>query len=309
MNNTVYIDSEMTDDERRRALYAGQLFVHLRSESVVSFVQFTRELIEKAFSPHDPRTAQHEMSIEHFAQVLGELKPQFIHHPESKKHLQAILSEVGCDLASTYFDVPRLRSSTSDNYLTSGIAYAWHPHRDTWYSAPPCQLNWWLPVYEVESENVMAFHPAYWGKPVRNNSRDYNYYVWNKKHRGMDVTRHIKEDPRPLPKAIEKLEVDPQIRIVCPIGGILIFSGAQMHSSVPNTSGKTRFSVDFRTVHVDDAKQRIGAPVTDEECTGTTMRDYLCGTDLSRLPEDVIALYDDGTVGEGKAIYEPVDRK
>jgi hypothetical protein len=40
------------------------------------------------------------------------------------------------------FDMPRLRSSTSDNYLTTGIAYEWHPHRDTWYSAPQCQINW-----------------------------------------------------------------------------------------------------------------------------------------------------------------------
>lgn len=305
MANTIYLDSSLPDDARRQALYDGQLFVHLRSDAVTRFAAFARELIEAAFAPLDPRVAQHELSVERFAEILGELKPRFIHHPESKRHLQAILAEFGCDLEATYFDVPRLRSSTSSDYLKTGIAYAWHPHRDTWYSAPLCQLNWWMPVYEVVSENVMAFHPGYWNRPVRNNSRDYNYYVWNKLHRGPQVASILSNDARPLPRAEEPLQVDPQIRVVCPVGGLLLFSGAHMHSSVPNTSGQTRYSIDFRTVHRGDAEAGRGAPRTDEACTGTTMRDYLRGTDLSRLPDEVVALYDDGTAETGAAIYAP----
>ena len=44
-----------------------------------------------------------------------------------------------------------------------------------------------------------------------------------------------------------------------------------------------------------DVAGRKGAPNVDSRCTGTTMRDYLRGTDLSRLPEDMVKLYDDGT--------------
>src|SRR6185436_12663619 len=108
--------------------------------------------------------------------LLGKLKPQFIHHPESKRHLQNIMADFGCDLNLSYYDVPRLRSSTSNDYLTSGIAYAWHPHRDTWYSAPSNQINWWFPVYELAANNVMAFHPNYWNRAVMNDSHGYNYY-------------------------------------------------------------------------------------------------------------------------------------
>ena len=303
MNNTVFIDSQMSDDERRQELYLGQIFVYLRSEAVLRLAQFARNLIEAAFAPLDPRTAQHELSVDRFAEILGQLKPHFINHPESKRHLQAILAELGCALDETYFDVPRLRSSTSNEYLTAGIAYAWHPHRDTWYSAPPCQLNWWLPVFDIASGNAMAFHPAYWDRRVLNNSSDFNYYVWNKVHRGPEVASIIKEDSRPLPRAQEPIELDSQLRIVCPVGGILLFSGAQMHSSVPNNTGKTRFSIDFRSVHIGDAVNRRGAPLGDAACTGTTMRDYLKGTDLARLPDEVVALYDDGTVVVGDAIY------
>ena len=305
MSNSVYFDSTMSDEQRRAALYEGQLFVYSVLPSVRRFVEFARHLIEEAFAPLDPETAQHEMSVERFAEILGVLKPRFIHHPESKQHVRSILQDLGCDLEQTYFDVPRLRSSTSDSYLTTGIAYAWHPHRDTWYSAPLCQLNFWLPVYELESSNAMAFHTGYWNHPVANNSRDYNYYVWNSQHRGPGVAKILKEDPRPLPRAVIPVEMEPQIRLLGPVGSILVFSGAHLHSSVPNTSGRTRYSIDFRTVHLGDALRRAGAPRCDEECTGTTMRDYLRGTDLARLPEHAITLYDDGTAGSGLPVYRP----
>ncbi len=302
-NNCVYFDSKASDDERRSGLYAGQLYVYSPRQSISEFARFTRQMVEDAFGGRDPEKAQYDMPVEAFAELLGKLKPAFIHHPESKRHVARVLEDLGCDLGKTYFDVPRLRSSTSDQYLTTGIAYAWHPHRDTWYSAPACQLNFWMPVYELDAENGMAFHPRYWSQPVKNSSSGYNYYVWNQQFRGPAVEKITKQDDRPLPKPTEPVELDPQIRLQCPVGGIIVFSGAQMHSSVPNTSGKTRYSVDFRTVHLDDAKSRRGAPNVDAHCTGTTMRDYLRGTDLSLLPDDIVALYNDGTEIAGKLRY------
>ncbi len=304
MNNTVYFDAPVSDDVRRQMLFDGQLFVYSPRKSTLAFIEFARTLIIEAFAPYDPEQAQYRMPVEQYAQVLGKLKPHFIHHPESKHHIKTVLADLGCDLEKTYFDVPKMRSSTSDNYLTTGIAYAWHPHRDTWYSAPPCQINWWIPIYDIQSDNAMAFHPRYWNRPVRNSSREYNYYLWNKHHRGGHVVQYLKEDPRPLPRATEPMELDPQLRLIVPAGGIILFSAAQMHSSVPNTSGKTRFSIDFRVVHLDDVASKRGAPHVDEECTGTTMRDYLRGTDLSHIPDDLVALYDDGTATRGEVLYQ-----
>ena len=304
MNNTVYFDPTFSDDERRQRLFDGQLLAFSPRPSTLAFIEFAHAMIKDAFAPHDPELAQYKMPVEQYAKILGELKPGFIHHPESKRHLQNVLRDLGCDLAKTYFDVPKMRSSTSDNYLTTGIAYAWHPHRDTWYSAPSCQINWWIPIYDIQSDNAMAFHPQYWNHAVSNSSKGYNYYQWNQQNRGGHVAQYLKEDPRPLPKATQPMELDPQIRLIVPAGGIILFSGAQMHSSVPNTSGKTRFSIDFRVVHEDDVKAKRGAPKVDEECTGTTMRDYLRGTDLAHLPDQLVALYDDGTEAGGELIYK-----
>ncbi|MCK9877219.1 hypothetical protein MXD59_15790 [Frankia sp. Ag45/Mut15] len=289
--STVLVESALSDDERRAQLYQGDLFVYASKPATREFVEFSRALIRDAFGELDPETAQHHMPVEDFAALLAELKPRFIHHPTCKELLPAILAEHGCDLTKTYFDVPRLRTSTSDDYLTSGIAYAFHPHRDTWYSAPFCQLNWWMPIFDIVAENGLAFHPRYFSQAVANGSRDYDYYEWNAKNRA-SAAKHIRSDTRKQPRPEEEVEIFPQTRVVAPPGGMLVFSGAQLHSSVPNNTGRTRFSMDFRTVHLDDVLKHVGAPNVDSECTGTTMRDYLRGTDLSRIDEQVCLSYD-----------------
>jgi hypothetical protein len=305
MSTAIFHDPTFDDDRRRQELYAGNIVLYSQRPAVAAMVEFTRALIVEAFAPLDPLTAQYEMTAEKNAELLGVLKPKFIHHETSKRLLRQMLAELGCDPEQTYFDVPRLRSSTSDGYLTTGIAYAWHPHRDTWYSAPPCQLNWWFPIYDIAPDNCMAFHPRYFAERVENDSAGYNYYEWNRVHRGQHVAQLTKQDARPLPRPTQPLEREPELRVIVPVGGIMLFSGGQMHSSVPNTSGRTRFSVDFRTVHAGDAVAFRGAPNVDSHCTGTTMRDYLRTTDLSPLPDTIVAAYDDGTAARGQVVYRP----
>ncbi|HEX3327285.1 MAG TPA: phytanoyl-CoA dioxygenase family protein, partial [Actinomycetota bacterium] len=272
--HAIYVDSPAPDDLRRERLYDGDLFVYSPQPATTALCEFGRQLAVEAFAPHDPETAQEDMEVEDYAALLADLKPRFIHDPESKRLIQEMLTNLGCDPEQVYFDVPRMRTSTSHGYLTSGIAYAFHPHRDTWYSAPQSQLNWWLPIYPITVDNGLAFHPRYWDTPIKNSSRTYNYAVWNATSR-QEAAKHVKSDTRVQPKPEEDIELDPQIRPICEPGGLIIFSAAQMHSSVPNTSGKTRFSIDFRTVHIGDAADERGAPNIDSECTGTTMGDYL----------------------------------
>ncbi|WP_315717394.1 MULTISPECIES: phytanoyl-CoA dioxygenase family protein [unclassified Bradyrhizobium] len=300
----IFVDAIMPDDERRQKLYEGALFLYSPTPSLDALVAFARELIEEAFHPYDPRTAQFELPVERYVEILVRLKPFFIHHARSKELVQGALRELGCDPELTYFDVPRLRSATSDDYLTTGIAFAFHPHRDTWYSAPPCQLNWWLPVYDIAPDNGLAFHPRYFDEAIKNGSRNYNYYEWNRTSRA-SAARHIKTDTRVQPKPEQEIALDPHIRVIAPSGGVTIFSGAHLHSSVPNTSGVTRFSIDFRTVHFADVSGRRGAINVDSESTGTSLRDFLRVTDLARLPEEVVAPYDQVEAPAEYLVYQP----
>ena len=55
----------------------------------------------------DPSTAQYALPVEDYPAILEKPKPTFIHHPESKQHLQSIFREVGCNLMKTCFDDPK----------------------------------------------------------------------------------------------------------------------------------------------------------------------------------------------------------
>ena len=92
------------------------------------------------------------------------------------------------------------------------------------------------------------------------------------------------------------LTLDPQLRIVTAPGGMIVFSGAQMHSSVPNSTGKTRFSIDFRTVNLADLEEMGGATNIDSECTGTTMSDYLQVSTLNHIRDDIVRKYLEGNI-------------
>ena len=292
-NTSIFFDAAMNDEERRQRLFQGDIFVFSPTDASLQLTVLAVEMLKKAFAPHDPRDVHRHLSPEETAAILGKLKPQFIHHPECKQIIPRIMADQGVDREKVYFDVPRMRSAYPTDFLTSGIAYAFHPHRDTWYSAPPCQLNWWTPIWPLHPDNAMGFYPRYFSEPVQNNSEIYNYYEWNAKNRA-SAAQHVRSDTREQPKAQEPVE-PVTFRLLPQPGSIILFSGAQFHETVPNCSGVARYSIDFRTVHLEDVMARAGARNINSRCTGTTMRDYLRASDLAHLPEEVNRLYDDGT--------------
>jgi len=296
----LFIDSDLDDDTRRERLYSGDIFVFSPTPATRALVTLAQSMLEEAFAPYDPRSIHENCTAEEVVAILSRLKPAFIHHPECKKLIPRMMAERGIDLDKLYFDVPRMRSAYPSTFLSSGIAYAFHPHRDTWYSAPMCQINWWLPIYPVDPNNAMGFFPEYFDRPVKNNSEIYNYYQWNTQSRG-SAAQHVKSDTREQPKPQQDLRSQ-SVRYLPPPGGVIAFSGAQLHETVQNTTRLARYSIDFRTVHFDDVAAQRGAVNMDSRCTGTTMRDYVRATDGGLLPEEIIALYDDGSATNDRVL-------
>ena len=165
-----------------------------------------------------------------------------------------------------------------------------------------CQLNWWMPIYPVEANNAMAFYPRYFGEEVKNNSEIYNYYEWNTNNRA-SAAKHIKSDTREQPKPQQQLE-PVRVSYLPPPGGLILFAGAQLHETVPNTAGVARYSIDFRTVHVDDVHAGVGAPVADVACTGTALRDFKRLTDGASFTEDEVAPYDSESAAGAAGVKE-----
>lgn len=296
----VHFDPTLNDAERRERLFSGDILILPATKSSLALVDLARRMLEQAFAPHDPRLVHQHRTAEEVVAILSKLKPAFIHDPECKRLIAAMMEEQGIDLDRLYFDVPRMRTAYPARFLTSGIAYAYHPHRDTWYSAPHCQTNWWLPIYPVEAGNAMGFYTEYFDKPVKNSSDLYNYYDWNTVGRAT-AAQHVKSDTRVQPKPQEVLR-GPSIQFLPQPGSMILFSASHLHETVPNSTGVARYSIDFRTIDIGDAEARRGAPNVDARCTGTTLRDYICAANGEAMPEKIVRLYDDGTATADKIV-------
>ncbi len=297
----IYFDTHLDEQERRHRLFAGDVFVFSPRPSTLALADFARTLVEDAFRPLAPERAQFELPVERFVEIVAPLKPRFIHHPKTGALVRALLEDIGENPVRTYFDLPRMRVATAGGYLSAGVAYVLHPHRDIWYGSPPCQLNWWLPLFSFEAESSFAFHPRYWQEPVPNTSHEYNHYEWNTTQR-VQASAQVKVDSRKQPKATVPVQLEPDVRLVCPPGGLLLFSGAQFHSTVPNSTDRTRFSIDFRTAHHDDLATCGGPPPIDRHCTGTTLFELRRVSDLEPVPMEIVRLYDPAPPADGRGV-------
>ena len=257
-------------------------------------------MLEEAFAPHDPRTYSSKKdgrgSRGHPCEAEATVYPP----SGMKKIIPQIMTERGVDLQKSV-----LRCAPPALGLSLALPVVWYRLR-----LPPASRHLVFgtnvsaelvaPIYPLEPDNAMGFYPHYFAGPVKNNSEIYNYYEWNMKNRA--TAQHVKSDAREQPKAQQVL--DPvTVRLLPPPGGIILFSGARLHETVPNTTKVARYSIDFRTVHYDDVVARRGASNIDSRSTGTTMRDYLRASDLMHLPEDAIALYDDDTAKSKEMLY------
>jgi hypothetical protein len=298
----IHSDPNMSSTELREALYGGDLVLLTRLPSVAAFVEHARDSLDKLFAPHEPQRIHEYIAPREMASLLGDWKPKFIHDESSKRLTRSIVVEAGFSPDQTYYDVPKPRTSFPMDHLTTGIAFAFPWHRDTWYAAAPQQLNWWMPIYPAASNNAMSIDSSSFRRPVTNDSDQFDYYRHNAVRK--DTAAQVVREEQVRPGAICH-DPNNQTIVLPSVGSLLLFSGAQLHASIPNTSGVTRFSIDFRTVDLTDLLAGRGAPMVDVNCTGTAIRDFHRLEDDHALDEElVVELFGEPPVGS-QLIYSP----
>ena len=281
----IVVDPEVSADELRQQLYAGNLVILTRLHALSDFVEYTREELAELFKPHDPEHVHEHIRPTEMASILGKWKPHFIHSERSKKLVRAIIQEAGFPAEDTHYDLPKPRTSFPVGHLTTGVAFAFPWHRDVWYSAPAQQINWWLPIFPVREDNAMSFDLQSFDREVPNSSDTFDYYRNNASR--LTTATQVARESQARPGALNHKPGQELVVLPAP-GEVLLFSGAQLHASIPNTSGRARFSVDFRTVDVRDLMAGWGAPMTDVHCTGTAIRDFINVKDESRFDEQTV---------------------
>ena len=282
---SIVVDPEISGEELRQQLYAGNLVVLTRLRALRDFVEYTRDELTELFKPHDPEHVHEHIEPAEMAGILGIWKPRFIHSERSKKLVRAIVDEAGFPADQTHYDLPKPRTSFPVGHLTTGVAFAFPWHRDVWYSAPAQQINWWLPIFPVRDDNAMAFDLKSFDQAVPNSSDAFDYYENNASR--LSTAKQVNRERQARPGALDHQAAQELVILPAP-GEVLLFSGAQLHTSIPNTSGLARFSVDFRTVDVPDLKAGRGAPLVDVHCTGTAIRDFINVADESSFDEEMV---------------------
>jgi hypothetical protein len=281
----ILTDPAIPVEELRQRLYRGDLVILTKLSALDKFVDYMRTELTELFAPHDPEHVHEHIEPAEMAKILGVWKPRWIHAERSRELVRAIIAEAGFDPEYTHYDVPKPRTSFPSGHLTTGIAFAFPWHRDVWYSAPAQQINWWLPVFPVRETNAMSFDLANFARAVPNTSGHFDYYENNA--RRLTTARSVGKENQARPGAIDHAPSVDVIPLPAP-GQVLLFSGAQLHASIPNSSGLARYSVDFRTVNARDLRARTGAPLVDANCTGTAIRDFISIKDESTFDEETV---------------------
>ena len=120
-------------------------------------------------------------------------------------------------------------------------------------------------MLNVRENNAMRFDPDNFDRAVTNSSDEFDYYRINTAR--LNTASQTSRERQARPAALNDTAVD-ELIVVPPPGAVMLFSGAQLHASIPNTSGAARFSVDFRTVDVADLLAGRGAPLVDVSLHG-----------------------------------------
>lgn len=282
---TLLIDPALSGDDLRQQLFDGNLVILTRLRALADFVDYTRGELAELFKPHDPEHVHEHIEPPEMAAILGSWKPRFIHSEESKKLVRAVIEEAGFQAEQTHYDLPKPRTSFPVGHLTTGVAFAFPWHRDVWYSAPAQQINWWLPIFPVRDDNAMSFDLRSFARAVPNSSDSFDYYRNNASR--STTAKQVTKESQARPGAIDH-HPDQELILLPAPGEVLLFSGAQLHASIPNTSGRARFSVDFRTVSVPDLLAGRGAPLVDVNCTGTAIRDFINVADERSFDEELV---------------------
>ncbi len=219
-------------------------------------------------NPEDLQNMQASLPVEEFRKRLADIGTKINDNVGAYIPLmRALLRERGFDPAEHGLAPPILRTA-GDKVPSDEQAY--FAHRDTWYGNSYAQINWCVALFDIAPEQSFAFYPDVFNKPVENDSEQFDYDDFLKRA-GADQY----QDALTYPRALNRAAVGEPHHFSLKAGEVLLFSGAHLHSTMPNTLPKTRFSLDFRSVCLRDHEEDTGAPNTDSRCTGTVMIHYV----------------------------------
>ncbi len=212
--------------------------------------------------PHPP-FAHREYSRAEFLR-RAETAQRRVNSAECKPLFAAALDAAGATKKNLFWDTLGLRVAPpllgADDWNRRGFRSHVAVHRDTWGAGFQAQMNWWTPVWPLAARRTMGFYPSYWTRPLPNTSAEWSFreFLASRKRASGGRAAAYPSAPRALSEPDENAAP-----LMMHPGELLCFSSAYLHCSIPNATSLTRFSLEIRTLHLDDLRKRRGAPNAD----------------------------------------------
>ncbi len=226
--------------------FRGELVVFRQLDALDAVLDHAREIAFAAFA--DPVGDEGRLDGDCWREKALGARRDFMRSEAVPGLLCDLFAALGFDPETTYRDRAILRFQPGRTACRTRRLRDLPPHRDSWGSNLMTQLNWWAPVFPVEPGATMEIWPGYFDRPVPNSSAEWD----------IEALRAAGSDYPLLPEAARPEE--PGEPVLIEPGELLCFSGAHLHASRPNRTGRTRISIDLRTVDVTDPS---GAPNMD----------------------------------------------
>jgi hypothetical protein len=256
-------------------LYKGEVIIFPANDLLLKIVEeINFEL--KAILGASPRTAQFEISDDDFFKRIGILRKLFYTDAKYLKYVGEILQNFQWSTNQTVFDPMRLRTVQHNGHLNEAAKAIYHTHRDTWYSNPQCQITWWIPLHDVHLNETFEFYPQYFNKGVKNDSELFDHDSWTEAGQKKKIGWQDKKTGREAiyPSLTEKINRE-GFGVECPKGSLLLFAGQHLHATLKQSTEKTRFSIDFRTVFLEHFDKGIGPENVDNASSGSSISHHL----------------------------------
>ena len=254
----------LTESQRSELLFSGEVLVFRRVPAMQTLIEYTDSLLKKHIGNIDPTRVQEYLNEVEYLERMGNAQKEFRTSREPKNLFFNVLAEVGVEHSTTYWDHFPLRAVPCRGTHKGGRCEWVDVHRDSWGSTINAQLNWWAPIYPLTAERTMAFYPDYWHRPLANDTDTWSIDEYIRQRNLLsDQERKVPYSSVPLPKeAVDTSHICP---VLVDPGDVICFASAHLHASVVNTSNRTRFSVEMRTVNTDTLRCGQGAPNVDND--------------------------------------------
>lgn len=261
----------------RTALYDGDVFLLAANESSRVLGNTVRALLRKHLG-EDYRSIRHSAHETSFFEIMAHLRRELYLEPEPQRLIAQLVASLGFDPNRSTCDPLRLRAVLHAGHLNPRAKAVYYPHRDTWYSHPQSLITCWIPLDHLPAEETFVFFPDQFKQAVPNNSEIFDYHRWVQQNWDLKIGWQKKDDglmarypelTGPLPKDALK------VGFSCQPDQVLLFSGQHLHQTLAQSSGRNRFSLDFRLVQLDDHEAGLGAPRVDNRSTGSALPHYI----------------------------------